>query len=154
MHTLIIDRGQLLTGAALRTLFGQTEPNGVLRHAKSGLMDALGHYGKALGVSLKRLSGVSELSELDCTGPDGWLARNLSAKDRQLFPEADSLSRLSVETGILWTNDDQLLHPSRREGRIARLFKTYGNVDVTFVGSYRESTQRAKQAAEQLAAAA
>lgn len=146
MHTLIIDRGDLLAGAALRTLYGKTEPNGVLRHAKSGLMDSLGHYGRALGVGTHRLTNAAQLTELGCEGPDGWLKRELSEKDRSLFEESAGLSRVSAETGIMWTNDDQRLHPSRREGRISRLFKTYGGVDVTFVGSYRDGTKRAKRA--------
>lgn len=147
MDSLTIDRGSLLTGTALQTLAAASViPGGRLLEPKSGLMCCLGVYCAAEGYADVELAGEGMPSALSYWGPQDWLKQQVTADEARVVQRGQGVA-LRVEDAIAQTNDDPRLHPSRREARIAKLFKKYGGIDVSFTGSYRASTRKARAAA-------
>lgn len=95
-------------------------------------MCCLGFYGEACGLTPNQLMGRGHLTSL-------------------LVPQAEWLEQrkdeMQVEDALTETNDKENgIHPARREAKIAKLFKQYGNIEVQFVGKYAEATSKARQA--------
>lgn len=144
MDKLTIDRGLLLTGTALQNLMKAGKvAGGRLLDARSGLMCCLGVYCASQGVPAHDLDGVGMPSAIGYAGPEKWLKRPVTDAEAKSI-QRDSKVIIDVQDAIAQTNDNPKLHPSRREARIAKLFKKYGGIDVTFTGSYRESTAKAR----------
>lgn len=136
-QTLTIDRGQWLTGKASE-LFG----GGTLRDPKTRLMCCLGFLCKQDRFFDSQLNNIGMPQNVDSQfyGPEHWLSK-----------EADEADHRHGETrvgGLLADANDGRLHPIRKEARIKKLFKKYGDIDVVFVGKYAEATKKAREAAE------
>lgn len=114
-------------------------------------MCCLGVYCDSKGFTPDELAGEGMPSALSYWGPEEWLKQELPASEARVIQRGAG-APLRVEDAIAQTNDDPKLHPSRREARIAKLFKKYGGIDVTFTGSYRESTRKARLAVDRIAA--
>lgn len=136
MDSLIIDRGQWLTGSVLNYL------NSCLRDKDTGLMCCLGVYGKACGMPEVELNKKVALRGSGRPDEAAWLSKTLDNKDTKRFADSDYSS--DVQGALMDVNDNNHIHPSRREAAIAYLFKKYGFIDVTFVGKYAEATKKAR----------
>lgn len=138
MEKLIVDRGNLLTGTAQKISGSET-----LRDPKTGLMCILGQYGqqclRLLDTQLNYKSTLSEVGYEDGVEIPSWLSRKLEATDTRSGVNGD------VEDALITTNDGKL-HPTRREARTKKLFKKYGDVEVTFTGRYADATKTARRA--------
>lgn len=133
MEKLVINRGELLTGTALKI-----NDSSYLYDKDCDLYCCLGLYARDVhGVSAARLEGKSFPSRV--LPKVKWLRNKTDAGDSSYLDE-------NAEQVIAAVNDAFEGHPKRREQKIAKLFKKYGNVDVTFTGSYREGTEKAKRA--------
>lgn len=147
MKSLVIDRGELLTGKAI-SYVGTSS----LRDPQSGLMCCVGCYGNACGVDRGYLNDRAIFDSFPAakhfmTGDPNWLFQKLDPSDRpRNFSEDKWKSLTDVQDLLTATNDDQKLHPIRREARIKKLFKKYGGIDVTFTGSYRTGVTKARRA--------
>lgn len=125
MRTLVIDRAKHLTGTA----FEHAQKSG-LRLRKSGLQCCLGFYGDQMcGLPQETLNQNATLDTGMNTDEDyQWLFGRVADKDK--IGSTD----ISVQDALVSANDDNKAHPIRREARIAKLFKKYGNIEVKFVG--------------------
>lgn len=135
MEQLIIDRADHLTGSAFRI----NAQSGLCRHT-DGLMCCLGFYGLKLGLSKHDMHHEMTLRPLDHSGASNWLYKKLDPKDRIAGGD------IEVQDALITSNDDFKAHPLRREARIKKLFKKYGDIDVVFVGKRFAATQKAKRA--------
>jgi len=142
MEKLIIDRGEWLTGAVLRTLYGSSG-TGTLCASETQQMCCLGFYGRSLGRTKSEMQGWGVLSSLP-TPPPEWLRKHLDDKDVKRFKRQEKST--DVETVLADINDNRYSHPSRREAAIKYLFAKYGDIEVEFTGTYAEGTARAKRA--------
>lgn len=147
LTTLVIDRGQWLTGEALRELQGDS----CLLHERSSLKCCLGIYLEQLGVAQVNLVGKGMPTDLreedEQTGsgntPDeaGWLFKPLDT-NIEIGP--------MVQDHIAATNDSKRFDAAEREWKIASLFKQHGDIEVTFTGDYVAALAAAAHAAREM----
>lgn len=139
MEKLVIDRGEWLTGTAMRTL-----DTSCLRHPRTGLMCCLGVYGKACGTPIDILNdNVMPTRDMQVERP--WLAMKVESTDRRRFKLDTHVAGRTVQSALADINDSNR-HQSRKESAVQYFFKKYGGVEVTFRGRYAEATSKAKRA--------
>lgn len=140
MEKLIVDRGTLLTGTAQKIAGSET-----LRDPKTGLMCILGQYGqqclRLLDSQLNYRTSLSEVGTVYGVDVPAWLTRKLQPGDVR----KGIISNGDAEDALVAANDGKL-HQTRREARITKLFKNYGDVEVTFTGRYADATKIARRA--------
>lgn len=130
---LVIDRGEWLTGTAKHKIGISS-----LYNPKSKLKCCVGIYGSSCGVLNQEMQDRGVFQPYDTkrfqTGNPQWL-----------FIEVDKATNAQVQDLLTQANDGEL-HPIRREAKIKKLFKQYGDIDVTFTGKYATATRKAKAA--------
>lgn len=139
MEKLVIDRGEWLTGTAMRTL-----DTSCLRHPKTGLMCCLGVYGKACGTPIDVLD-ANVMPTLAMRLERRWLDARVEEGDLRRFKLANHVDGETVQSALADINDSTR-HQSRKESAVQYFFKKYGDVEVTFTGRYAEATSKAKRA--------
>lgn len=135
---LTLNRGELLTGEALRLFDTDYSPSAQLHHAESGLFCCLGVY-------LRDVCGKTPESMGSAGMPlDAYLAKDLP---EWLQGHAADTSKKDARD-IAGLNDASPdVHPKDREEGITKLFLQLSDVDeVEWVGDYAEGTRKMRQA--------
>ena len=131
MEKLIIDRGEWLTGTASWILDATK-----LREPQTGLMCCLGFYGQQhCDLTPDQMNDKTMLGTLKAA--PSWMYATCT--DRGIGRDE------KVESALASVNDSDL-HPTRKESRIKKLFKKYGDVEVVFKGRYADATKKARRA--------
>lgn len=150
MKTMTIDRGEHLTGAALKTLGSSG-----LFHAESGLMCCMGIYCKKAGMWKALLANEAMPGDLSAFDREvwnndlAWLDKSLDAKDSE--GRFRTVETKTVEWALAQTNDSTTRTRASRERALVYLFKKYGGIDLKFTGRAADAVAKAKKANEKYA---
>lgn len=127
MTKLVIDRGEWLTGRVANFLGSS------LWDASTNLKCCLGMYGEQVErLEKEQMEDKPMLNDIGAC--PAWM--NVTCRLR-----GTGFTK-KIEEALQETNDSNL-HPIRKEARIKKLFKHYGNVEVTFVGKYATALKTA-----------